>query len=406
MKPKSIAALLTALLLLLSLPACGGGSDEAPPQEEASASGIAVQVEEITSGGIAAENTVSGQIVVEEQTPVMVAANAKCTAVHFETGDEVTAGDALCTLDLSSTLSSYSAASISYRSSVQSYNDQAAVFEKQIALLEKNVSDLKELFEIGASSQVEIDQAELQLQTTLVQRDSTLSQLEAGMQNALSNVEQLNTVLENVDARGNVIAPVSGVLTVFNAVEGGFISSASPVAVIDGVAQLKISVQVSEALVPKLSAGDTASVTVSAAEQNFAAVIRSVDQTANPQTRLYAVTLAIPADAAGLLAGMFADVTFHTDVSENAIVIPTQAILTRGETQYVFLVENNAAKYVEVTAGLTGNGVTEILSGLTAGQQLVTVGQAYLNDGDPVRIVSSPDAAGNTESGEAAGPEG
>ena len=87
MKPKSIAALLTALLLLLSLPACGGGSDEAPPQEEASASGIAVQVEEITSGGIAAENTVSGQIVVEEQTPVMVAANAKCTAVHFETGD-------------------------------------------------------------------------------------------------------------------------------------------------------------------------------------------------------------------------------------------------------------------------------------------------------------------------------
>ena len=43
---------------------------------------------------------------------------------------------------------------------------------------------------------------------------------------------------------------------------------------------------------------------------------------------------------------------------------------------------------MEVSTGLTGNGVTEILTGLTAGQQLVTVGQAYLNDGDPVRIVS------------------
>ena len=91
--------------------------------------------------------------------------------------------------------------------------------------------------------------------------------------------------------------------------------------------------------------------------------------------------------------GMFADVTFHTDVSENTIVVPTEAVLTRGETQYVFVVENGAAKYVEVLTGLTGNGVTEVLSGLSAGQQLVTVGQAYLSDGDPVRIVS-----GDTES--------
>lgn len=40
------------------------------------------------------------------------------------------------------------------------------------------------------------------------------------------------------------------------------------------------------------------------------------------------------------------------------------------------------------TTGLTGNGVTEVTEGLTAGQQLVTVGQAYLHEGDPVRVVS------------------
>lgn len=43
---------------------------------------------------------------------------------------------------------------------------------------------------------------------------------------------------------------------------------------------------------------------------------------------------------------------------------------------------------MEVTTGLTGSGVTEILSGLSAGEQLVTVGQAYLSDGAPVRIVT------------------
>ena len=55
------------------------------------------------------------------------------------------------------------------------------------------------------------------------------------------------------------------------------------------------------------------------------------------------------------------------------------------------MVEDDAAKYVEVTTGLTGNGVTEVTSGLTAGQQLVTVGQAYLKDGDAVRVVSGED---------------
>ena len=60
--------------------------------------------------------------------------------------------------------------------------------------------------------------------------------------------------------------------------------------------------------------------------------------------------------------------------------------------QYVYLVEDGAARYVEVTTGLTGSGVTEVTSGLSAGQQLVTVGQAYLHDGDVVRIVEGEKA--------------
>ena len=59
--------------------------------------------------------------------------------------------------------------------------------------------------------------------------------------------------------------------------------------------------------------------------------------------------------------------------------------------QHVFVVENNAARYVEITAGLTGSGVTEVTSGLNAGDMLVTVGQTYLSDGDAVRIVSGED---------------
>ena len=393
MNKKHFLAALLAACLTLGLTACGGSGGEDEGTGDAAPVGVAVQVEEVSADTIFAENTVSGQIAADDEATVMVAVNAKCTAAYVEAGDIVRAGQALCTLELDSTLSSYNAANITYQSAVQSYNDQAAIFEKQIALQEKNVRDLKELYEIGAASQIEIDQAELQLQSSQATRNSTLAQLEAGMQSYKSNVEQLETVLENVDAKGNVVAPSSGTLVSFNAVEGGFVSSSMPVAVIDGVDQMKVVVQVSEALVPKLRAGDTADVAVSAVGGSYESVIRSIEKAANMQTKLYTVTLSLPAEAEGLLAGMFADVTFHTDTSENTIVVPTEAVLTSGDVQYVFVVEDNTAKYVQVTVGLTGNGVTEITSGLQAGQQLVTVGQAYLSDGDPVRIVS-----GDTES--------
>jgi RND family efflux transporter MFP subunit len=375
-----------ALTLLFSLTACGG--EEAPvEEEEEGSSGVAVQVQAVVSDTIYAEQTVSGKLETEDEATVMVAANAKCTATYVETGDMVRAGQALCKLDLTSTQTSYEAASISYAASLQSYQDQEAVFAKQIALYEKNLQDLQELKEIGAAAQIEIDQAELQLQSTIATRNSTLSQLEAGMQNTKANMEQLETVLDNVDASGNVISPASGTLIQFSAVEGGFVSTAAPVAVIDAVDQLKITVSVSEALVPKLTVGAEAEVTISAVGETFTAPIRNIDRSANPQTRLYNVTLSAPSSISGLLAGMFADVTFHTDFSENAVVVPTEAVMTSGGTQYVYVVEGETAKYIEVTTGLTSSGVTEVLTGLTAGQQLVTVGQSYLTDGALVRIV-------------------
>ena len=67
---------------------------------------------------------------------------------------------------------------------------------------------------------------------------------------------------------------------------------------------------------------------------------------------------------------------------------PSHAILTSNAVQYVFVVEDGVACYREVTTGLTGSGVTEVLEGLNEGEQLVTVGQAYLMDGDAVRVVS------------------
>lgn len=383
MKYHRIKALLLAAALTASLTACGGETQ----QTETPVTGVAVQVETVSADSIATENQVSGSVSADNEATIMIATNAKCTAVYKHAGELVMAGDILCTLDFSSTLANYSAAQIGYESAVQSYEDQKSILDRQVALAEENVKNTKALYAIGAASRLEVDNAEISYLSAVAGRNSALAQMEAGIQSAKSGLEQLNMVMDNVDADGNVIAPISGTLATMNAVENSYISTAMPLAVIDGPDQMKVVASVSETLVPKLSAGAAADVYVSALGKSFVATIRSVERAANLQTKLYSVVLTVPADVTGLLSGMFADVTFRTDTSENAIVIPTEAILTSNDVKYVFVVEDGVARYVEVTTGLTGSGVTEILSGLSEGQQLVTVGQAYLAEGDAVRIV-------------------
>ena len=139
MKQKKILAIALTAALTLGLTACqsggpGSGTASSESQNEPAAAGVAVQIQQVYADTISTENKVSGRVVTDGQESVFVAAQAQCTALYVEVGDAVTAGQALCTLDMASTLSSYSAASISYHSAVQSYQDQEAIFDKQIAL--------------------------------------------------------------------------------------------------------------------------------------------------------------------------------------------------------------------------------------------------------------------------------
>ena len=380
MKQKTISLAL-ALVLALSLAGCQKEKTVTAP------AGVAVQVQTVEAQDIASENTVSGQVTAGSETSVYVTSTAKCTAVYVQAGDEVKAGDVICSLDMESALAQYRAAEIGYTSAASSYQSQKDILDRQAALYEKNWNDTKALFDIGAASELEVDQMELQYLSAKAQRDSTLAQLEAGMQSAKSSYEQLALAMENIDSRGNVIAPVDGVLASLTASEGGMVSPSYAVAVIDGAEQMKVTVMVSEALVPKLAIGDTVAVRVGAADAAFESVIRAVEKTPNQMTKLYTVTVTVPAEVEGLLSGMFADVTFHTAVSAGAVVVPSEAILTSNDKQYVYIVDGDAARRVDITTGLTGSGLTEVTSGLAAGEQLVTVGQQYLSDGDAVRIV-------------------
>lgn len=373
------------ILLLFSLASCG--EEEIKEIDNTTPVEIAL----VERGSISAENSVSGQVSSGNQQTIFVALSVRCTDVYVKVGDTVAAGQTICTLDMASTWANYEMAVSSYNAAKKSYQDQAALLSKQVAQAEKNVTDTQALLDIGAASQLELDTAIMTLENARASMNSALSQLDLSVQNAKSSLVQLESSLSNIDRSGNIKAPVTGTILSLNAVKDGFVAPSAPVAVIDSSADLQVATMVSESLVPKLSPGGIATISISSVEKEFQGTIESVSHSPNQQTHLYPVMVKIPpAYAEGLMSGMFADITFYTDTQNNVILVPTEAIQTGINGQYVYTIdENNTAHQIPVETGLVGNGITEITSGLAGGERLVTVGQFYLSDGAQVRIVSA-----------------
>ncbi len=384
---KKLTALILALLMALTLTACG--EQEGQAEENAAPAGVAVQVTEAVVETVSSDVTVSGKVAAEAETAVYVLGSnsAKVDAIYVSEGDYVIAGDVLCRLDTSMVSGSDLSNQASYLASMENYNTQKELLERTVAMQETNYQNTLALFEIGAASQLEVDAAELQYLSAVAQRDATLSQLASAMSSQQSGYLQMNAAMQGADAEGNVIAPISGRVTSVAATVGSTVSSSQPIVVIDATGQMNITVSVSEALIPKLSVGDKASVRVSSLSLDFDATITAIDHASSLQTQLYGVTLSAPAGVDGLRPGIFADVSFHTDTSVDAVIVPTEAILTSNGEQYVYVVDGGAARKAVVTTGLAGSGATELLSGVAAGESVVIVGQQYLSDGDAVRVV-------------------
>ena len=371
MKTKRILSVLLAAALLLSA-GCGKQDESA---EEEHVSGTAVEVQQVISGDISSQSRLSGKVIAAREISIFPPVPAKVLSVGVQVGDTVTNGQTLFTLDKKDIQKNY-------QPLLDSYNRSKTLFDEQIRQAEKNVADTEALLAIGAASQAELDQAKLTLLSTKTNADSTLSQIDESM-------KDVRTTLEDT----NVKSTMTGVVTAVSVVAGGTASQSAPAVVISESAKPQVLVSVSESVQPYLKAGATAICSVEAiGRSDIAATISTVAPASNQQTQLYEVRLDLP-EGLDVQIGMFVDVTFFTNNKTGVVLVPTEAVLTDGEIEYCFVVENDTtAKRVVVTTGLTSGEQTEITGGLTEGESLVVVGQNYLSDGAAVRIVQNESA--------------
>ena len=105
-----------------------------------------------------------------------------------------------------------------------------------------------------------------------------------------------------------------------------------------------------------------------------------------------------------LWAGQFAATTLRLFVEQNALVVPTQAVVTGQKGTYVYVVDGDTAKQRPVTVERTAGGIAVVASGLADGARVVTDGQSRLTPGARVSIRSPNDSAGGgTAAGQVSG---
>ena len=378
-----LAALLAGAMVL-----CAGCGKEEETEEESSNS-TAVEVTDVTSGAMSSEYTLNGKIAAVNEVQVFPLLAGQVQTLNVSEGDTVSKGQTLFTVDTSTVTSlqqSYSATKTATDRAIES----AKVGVEQAELA---VSNTEALLEAGAAAEQDLTKAK----QALTQAQAGVAQAEAQQSASLAQIQASMDQINKQASLGTVTAPCSGTVTAVNVDRGGMASSAQPSVVIAENGAVEVQVSVAEDVFTGIKVGDTASVTVSAvSKESMNGTVSTLPAAANAQTNLYDVSVSLPSGTKPPI-GAFATVTFYTDRRASTISVPTESILTgNNNEQYVFTVnaDGTAATRVTVTTGLVTKDSTEIVSGLKAGDRVVTKGQSYLSDGAAVHVVTSDAADG------------
>lgn len=189
-------------------------------------------------------------------------------------------------------------------------------------------------------------------------------------------------------AKTIIRAPFSGTIDeVF--VEKGQVVAPGPQGLmrIVNLGNMYVSTSVPENYIGKLKVGTEVDVFLTSLGKTYKGKVRQVGNFINPNNRSFGIEVSIPNPENLLRPNQVAKLKIIDYVSKNATVVPTNVIQEDGQgNQFVYVVENNngktglAAKSI-VTLGKSSDNVTEILSGLSEDDVIVTEGVNAISEG-------------------------
>lgn len=241
---------------------------------------------------------------------------------------------------------------------------QLKKLEVQLQIAEKTEERNKELLKISGISQQDYDLSFLQVS------------------NIKADMELLRTSIVKTEIR----APFSGRLGFRNISIGAYITPATIITNLRQLNQMKLQFSVPEKYTSKIRMGQSISFSVEGSPRKFIAKIYASESTVSETTRGLNVRCMVQQNDAALVPGSFAKVDMDFARNDNAILVPSQAILPQARGKKLIVYKDGIAKFVDVQTGIRDSANVEITSGVIPGDTIITTGLLGLKPEAKVKL--------------------
>jgi RND family efflux transporter MFP subunit len=291
-------------------------------------------------------------------------------------GQSVTKGQLLATIADETTARQLKQA----RADLQAATERAKLplpSEEQLKAAEDNLQRLEKLAALSNVPAVEYEKAKSEVnqlhgavENERIERDRNLDALD-------ENCKKLEAQMKNSEIR----APMDGLLTAMQTVNGELVGQGNELFTVSSRKNY-VRGEVNEEDVGEVKPGMKAKVQLYAYRtQSFIARVSSVQPAADPQTQRYTIVLQMEDPPDNLMAGMTGEMNIITGTHENAILVPTRALIV----DQALIIKRGIVQRRTVKTGFRTLDFTEVLRGLSPGDRVVVADQDRLHPGEPVR---------------------
>lgn len=206
---------------------------------------------------------------------------------------------------------------------------------------------------------------------------------QANLQSAQAQLALVRQSMSDLQLRAPFTGRVSGKPIQLGTVVG----AGTPVVRIVGGGGAYFEGEVPATSLGSIRIGDTVTVSIDGLpDRTFSGTVAATSPTASSIGRLFKARITLDTAGESVKPGMFARGQVTIRRVPNATVVPTQAIVQRGDLSVVFISKDGKAKRVEVKVGLHTDGFSQVTGSITPGDDVVIAGQNDLDDGSDIEI--------------------
>jgi len=300
----------------------------------------------VKSGSVSEPIQLPGSLLPMEETEIHTEVSGRVVGLYINEGASVNKGSLLVKL---------------FDGDLQA---QLKKLEVQLQIAQKTEERNNELLKLNGISQQDYDLSFLQVS------------------NINADIELMKTSIAKTEIR----SPFSGKVGFRNISTGAYVTPATIITSIRQVNLLKLQFSVPEKYSSKIKMGQMIAFSTEGGNKKFLAKVYATESIVSETTRGMNVRCFVQQGDASLVAGAFAKVDMDFARNDNAILVPSQAVLPQARGKKLILYKDGIAKFVDVQTGIRDSANIEIISGVTPGDTIVTTGLLGLRPDAKIKL--------------------